>query len=99
MSDSFDLDAADAEANGARFQFTSHGVTYEMETGEDCDWRVIDALDKGELATAMRYLMGQEQYAKFTAHKVTARGLKTLLSKWMAFKGDDVGEGLASPNS
>lgn len=97
--DVLDLDALDNEANGVPFTFKSGGQTYTMPSGEDADWRILDALDKGDLAQAVRYLLGDEQFAQFSDRKVTLRSFKSLLNHWSKFKGDAAGEGSDSSAS
>jgi hypothetical protein len=94
-----DLDALDNEANGVPFTFKSGGQTFSMEAGEDSDWRVLDALDKGDLAQAFRFLLGDEQYEKFASRKVSMRTFKRLLNEWAKFKGDVSGEDSDSSTS
>jgi hypothetical protein len=99
MSELLDLDALNDEANGAPYTFKFGGKTYSMAAGEDADWRVLDALDKGDLAQAFKYLLGDEQYATFSSRPVSLRTFKRLLNEWSKFRGDVSGEGSDSPVS
>lgn len=89
-----DLDVLDAEANDttAPFTFRIHGYVLTLASGDQCDFRVLDALDKNELGLAVSYLLGPEQYAKFTEKPVSMATLKRVLEGWSSHKGAPLGE-------
>ncbi len=88
-----DLDALDNEANGAvPFTFRIHGQVLSLDAGDECDFRVLDALGKNDLTLAIQYLLGPEQYEKFTAKPVSMKTLKAVLDGWSQHKGLPLGE-------
>lgn len=89
----FDALAREAvETEPVVYTFKLHGTTFTMATGDDCDFRVLDALGKNELAEAIRLLLGDAQYTKFTAKPVSMKLLTSVLQGWTGKKGTSLGE-------
>lgn len=92
-----DLDALEKEANAvggqaAPFTFRIHGEVLSLVSGDDCDFRVLDALAKNDLSQAIELLLGPEQYAKFTKAPVSMKTLTKVLEGWSNHKGVALGE-------
>ena len=90
-----DLDALAREATDDKttpFTFRIHGQVFSLADATECDFRVLDALDQGQLAEAIRLLLGDEQYAKFTTKPVSIKALKDILGGWSNHKGLTLGE-------
>lgn len=89
-----DLDILDQEANetAVPFTFRIHGHVLTLATADDSDFRVLDALSRNDLTGAIRFLLGDEQYAKFTEKPVSMRTLKKVLAGWSEHKGISLGE-------
>lgn len=91
-----DFDALAKEASATSepivYVFKLHGHTFTMPTGDDCDFRVLDALGRNELTEAIRYLLGDAQYAKFTSKSVSMGTLTAVLEGWSGKKGTKLGE-------
>lgn len=68
MAETYDLDAAraaQAEASGEVFRFTSHGTTFTVPPVTEWPIEFSSVLASGNLAEAMRLLLGDEQYRAF----------------------------------
>lgn len=89
-----DLDALAREATDVPepFTFRIHGHVFSIAPGSEADFRVLDQINQDKIAEAVRLLLGDEQYAKFTEKPVSMRTLKALLSGWSSHKGLDLGE-------
>lgn len=89
-----DLDALEREATDqvTPFTFRIHGHSLSLVSGDDCDFRVLDALGKNDLSHAIELLLGPEQYAKFTEKPVSMRVLMKVLDSWSSHKGVPLGE-------
>jgi hypothetical protein len=89
-----DLDALAREANDDKtpFTFRIHGQVFSLASADECDFRVLDALDQGQLAEAIRLLLGDDQYSKFTTKPVSIKVLKDILGGWSEHKGLSLGE-------
>lgn len=82
----YDLTAVQAEAESRPFEFKLQDDVFTLPTREDCDWRVVEYLDKGDLVGAIKTLLADE-YERFVSHRVTVRQLKALLDAWGKFQG------------
>lgn len=89
-----DLDALAREATDTPepFTFRLHGHVFSIAPGSDADFRVLDQINQDKIAEAVRLLLGEDQYAKFTEKSVSMRTLKALLSGWSEHKGVSLGE-------
>ncbi len=88
-----DLDALEKEATGlVPFTFRIHGQVLTLDVGDECDFRVLDALGKNDLSLAIEYLLGPDQYAVFTQKPVSMKVLKAVLEGWSSHKGLPLGE-------
>lgn len=89
-----DLDAIEREATDqtAPFTFRIHGHTLSLATGDQCDFRVLDALGKNDMVRAVEFLLGPEQYVKFTEKPVSMKTLTRILEGWSSHKGVTLGE-------
>lgn len=63
----------DALAVNHKVEF--NGETYEVAPAEEWDLDVLEAIDEGRMTTALKSLIGDEQYATF---RVTNRKVKDL---------------------
>lgn len=54
-----------AEAAGHPVSVVYDGDTYTIPTGEDWDIGVLEAAESGNIVTAMKLLLGPEQWAAF----------------------------------
>lgn len=52
-----------------------NGETYAVPPAEDWDLEVLEAIDESRMTTALRALLGDEQYAKFRAGNRKVRDL------------------------
>jgi hypothetical protein len=89
-----DLDALAKEATDstAPFSFRIHGHVLTIASGDDSDFRVLDALSKNDLTSAIQFLLGPDQYTKFTEKPVSMKTLKAVLEGWSNHKGLTLGE-------
>lgn len=89
-----DLDALAREATDVPepFTFRLHGHVFSIAPGSDADFRVLDQINQDKIAEAVRLLLGEDQYSKFTEKPVSMRTLKALLNGWSAHKGVSLGE-------
>lgn len=89
-----DLDALAREATDVPqpFTFRLHGHVFSIAPGSEADFRVLDQINQDKIAEAVRLLLGEEQYEKFTSKPVSMRTLKTILSGWSDHKGLELGE-------
>lgn len=95
VSVDLDLDALAREADPdapTPFTFRIHGHVLTIATGEESDFRVLDALNQNQLTEAIRFLLGPDQYTKFTEKPVSMKTLKTVLEGWSSHKGLSLGE-------
>lgn len=97
--DSFDLDAFIAEAADKPFTFTFDGQRYELPS--DPDFFVITNFVNGNLLTAFRRLMGDEQFKRMdaSAKPFGAKALTELFDRYMKFAGLSLGKSPASSRS
>lgn len=95
----FDLDAIASEANAEPFEFTFGGDTYTLPPSVDL--RVVASLTSGDIADALKRLLGAEQWERLEASDAvfTAARFEALLNAYMAHNGLDVGEASASTGS
>lgn len=84
----YDLDAgraARAEAKGEPFTFSFGGQEYEIASPRQWPIEATEAMSTGALTTALRLLLGEEQYATFMVNKPTigdVEDLMTAVAKW-----------------
>jgi hypothetical protein len=52
-----------------------NGDTYSVPPADDWDLDVLEAIDEGHMTTAMRALLGPDQYATFRASNKKVRSL------------------------
>jgi len=63
------------DATGEPVEFEFNGETYEIPPAEEWDLEVIEAIDAQKMTTALRALIGDEQYERFRASNRKARSL------------------------
>lgn len=69
-----------AEALGESFSVDFDGVAYTIEPATEWDLDVLEAIEDGKMTTALRTLLGREQWATFKAKRRTAADLGTFYS-------------------
>lgn len=69
MSEVFDLDALEADANKEPFRFRHGGEEFELPF--DPDILTVDLFSTGQIAEPLRQLLGAEQYARLNANPAT----------------------------
>lgn len=96
----FDLDAVENEGREQMFTFTVGGEVFTMLPPEEADWQVADGLSEGAgLKQFMRELLGEEDYERFSKHKVSSRKLGLLIEECTRWYGTTPGESRASARS
>lgn len=60
---------AAAEALAEKIPFTSRGVDFELDPSSEWDFEAIEAFENGRIATFLRLILGEKQYAAFKATK------------------------------
>lgn len=95
----FNLDAVAAESTAEPFEFTFGGDTFTLPPSVDL--LVIGSLTSGDVAAALRRLLGEEQFARLDANPApfTSAQFTALLNAYLAHCGLDVGEASASTDS
>lgn len=93
-----DLDALEHEAKGNPFRFMLGGKEYTMASPEEADWRA-ELNDVESMQMFMRDVLGDKQYAQFSAHRLPGWKLGRLFEEATKHYGLDSGEGPASPRS
>lgn len=61
--------AAAAEALGEKIPFTARGVDLLLDPSSEWDFEAIEAFEAGKIATFLRLILGDKQYAAFKATK------------------------------
>jgi hypothetical protein len=98
-ADVFDLDTLETEIVGRPFVFKVGGERFTLPAGGEADYRAISALDGGDFFGGFRGLLGDEQYARFSEHAITATRMGKLIEAYLDHQGMRPGELLASKNS
>ncbi|MEU4579978.1 hypothetical protein [Nonomuraea sp. NPDC023979] len=65
--------AQKAEGTGKPFPVEYNGVTYTVPTPLDWDADVLELLESGRLTSALRMILGDDQYEEFRATKPKLR--------------------------
>lgn len=114
MADTFDLDAAYAEARQEPFRFTWKGQDWELAFFGDLDWRaaglakeieaLADGRDTAEVTLDMldrlfTYGLGPEQADRWDKVQQNVGALTLLFEAWQKHAGTSVGESPASTSS
>lgn len=60
---------AAAEALAQKIPFTARGVDFELTPSAEWDFEAIEAFEQGKIATFLRMILGDKQYAAFKATK------------------------------
>lgn len=99
MSEPFDLDALEHEANGEPFTFRFGGEVYSLPASPDL--RAIASLEAQRLDDALLRLLGEEQYGRLMASPATfdAPTFETLLEAYREHLGVAPGNSSASTGS
>ncbi|WP_113705512.1 hypothetical protein [Nonomuraea lactucae] len=71
--------AQKAEAHGTPLPVEYNGVTYLVPPSMDWDADVLDLLESGRLTSALRMILGAEQYEQFRATKPKLRQAMELM--------------------
>lgn len=91
----FDLDAARAarrEAVGEPFPFTFGGENFTLPPSKEWPLEATDFLADGHIGPAMKVLLGDRQWATFSALGATVGDLKDLFSALSNWTGLTPGE-------
>jgi hypothetical protein len=90
MTEVFDLDALDAEANLEPFVFRFDGKEYTCPTDISVD--VIRAIENDHVLDAMELIVGEEQWASLVAAKETfgVRRMAIVLSQFGKHLGIEI---------
>lgn len=72
--------AAKAEALKTETSFDYDGVTYTLAPSAEWDLDVLDAFEGGQIATAVRLLLGDDQWATFRSKPRKVRDLNELFA-------------------
>jgi hypothetical protein len=92
--EAFNLDALERDSKD-RFPFQAGGQTFHLANPDDLDWHVEAELDKGDLATLFRNLLGDE-FEAFDKIPMPAWKLEALLRASAEFYGISLPESRAS---
>ncbi|WP_405560685.1 hypothetical protein [Streptomyces sp. NBC_01180] len=63
------------DATGATHTVEFNGDTYQVPPADDWDLDVLEAIDESHMTTALRALLGDEQYATFRKSNRKVRDL------------------------
>lgn len=74
-----DLDAARDEASEEPHVVTYGGEEFTVPSLEDWPLETVDQLNAGQVTAAMQGAMGDEQWARFTAHRPSLRVIRLLV--------------------
>lgn len=92
-----DLDAIEAEADEKPFEFTFAGATWQMASPESIDWQLMSDDGSSEDAReAIREMLGDEQWERFSEHKLSIRQLRVLMDSARRHFGIDPEKSQAS---
>jgi hypothetical protein len=98
----FNLDAVLAESRdedrSEPFPFVFGGEAFELPGLGDVDLRILEAFERGQNGTAMRRMLGEEQWARLEAVDAlfNADAMGALLEAWKDHAGVDMGNSSAS---
>jgi hypothetical protein len=67
-----------AEATGEKLAVEFRGATYTVDAAGDWDLEVLEALEDGKMTTAVRALLGPDQFAAFKATRPKVNDLNDL---------------------
>jgi hypothetical protein len=95
----YDLRNAATAEEGKPFEFTVDGETFEFPPIAVSDWLITDKLQAGDLPGAIRTLLGDEAFARFTKLRISLAEINGLLNAYTASMGTSLGEFAASPSS
>lgn len=93
MAEPFDLDAgraARAEAAGAPFPFRFAGTDYTIPAPKQWPLDVTDLLAENKVAAALRALLGDDDYDRFTGAGATLADVEALfgaVGRWQGLDG------------
>ncbi|GAB1641770.1 hypothetical protein [Krasilnikovia sp. MM14-A1259] len=73
--------AARAEAIGAPIKFAYDGELYEIPPSKDWDLDVLEAIDEGRITTAVRLIVGDEQWSVFRSTRRTVGDLNDFFTE------------------
>lgn len=95
----FDLDALTVEETTEPFYFQFGGETFAIATHYDP--RIFRRFDQGDLAGALRLMLGNEQFDRLDAidKPFDERHLEPLIRAWAEHAGTTTGEASASSSS
>lgn len=92
----FDLDAVEAEANGARFRFklSIQGKPHEFSfpPAELVEWSTSTAIAHQRYDEGLQDLLGPTEYAKFCEANPNMTKIAKLFERWFAFMGTTPGK-------
>ena len=97
MSEAFNLDAV--EADFAPFQFTLAGDTFEMPCLNGLPFDIAQRYQQSTEADALKLLLGDDQWERFTALSPTLAQVRALAEQWWEHQGITPPESLASKRS
>lgn len=95
----FELRSLDKTETGKPFEFTVDGEKFTLPPAGSMDWRVVDDLDKGRLGDAIRKLLSDADYQRFTALQLTLDELNGLFGEYAKHGNPTAGESSASTKS
>lgn len=73
--------SAKSEALDEKIEFEFDGDTYEVPPAKEWDLEVLESYEDGMIATCVRALLGEEQYAIFKAKKRSVGDLNDLFEE------------------
>jgi hypothetical protein len=93
MSDLFDLDALEVEAESdPGFSFTYKGETYTMPVAAAMPWQDQLALETATSVEALNLILGKEQFDRLSKQPMSSGRMAKLIEKWQAYQGVTLGE-------
>ena len=97
----FSLSAIEHEANGEPFVFDIDGEFFTMAAPDDADWQITDKMSETNagLRSFIRDLMSEDDFERFSKHRLTNRDITSLLTACNKHYGTTPGESRASRRS
>lgn len=100
MGAPFDVDAFAKEAAQEPFEFVVGGETFRMASMRDIDWEVSVEVEDLGMASGMERViaetLGDDQFERFRAHKLSMHVLNAILERSMKHFGIDPKDPLRS---
>lgn len=83
------LDALEREGDEqyVPFVFTLGGDRFECLDVNDEDWQVLADIDETDPKASLRLILGDEQYEKFSAHRLPMWKMNRLMTSWREHNG------------